>query len=977
MPAGDVESGRYDLGRLLGRGGLGEVYLAHDRVLGRDVAIKFVSTEKVADAAARRALLREARAAAGLDHPGICTVHEAGETADGRAFIVMQYVEGETLSAVLQHGALPVRDALTFCADIAEALGAAHRRGVIHRDLKPGNIMVTPGGRPKLVDFGIAKVILSRTESGDAPTATSTGTHSTGLLVGTPAYMSPEQVQHRPVDGRSDLFSLGLVLFECLTGRRAVPSSRPLEAFNEILHVHPPPPSSIRPELTEAHDELCRRLLAKDPGDRFQSAEEVVGAIRVLAPDTSRTPSGGTVGSSAHLRRTRRTAIAALVAAIVGLVGIGGAWLWLNRGGLPEVPEASDRWYQRGTEALREGAYHRARTNLQQAVKIFPQHALAFARLAEAEMELDDPQAAASRLVNVSQLVPNEARVPEMERLRLQAIRAMVLRQGENAVTLYREAVQRNPRDPGALVDLGRAQESAERRADARASYEQAIKVDSQYAPAYLRLGKLEGLESRREPALAAYREAERLYEKSSDIEGQAEVLLSRGNTLIAIGLLKEARSDVERALDLSTDGPWAHQQIRARLSLSNVTASEGRYAESERMTSVAVEEALSKGLDTVAADGLVDLAGTLIFQRQYDKAEESALRAIALADARGATRIGARAKAQLAEVYSRKNRPTQALDTLNGIVPFLKQNGFRRLELQSLLIATRARESLDQLEQARRDATDLLAITTDLREDTLTAVAASTLASIMTKLGSYSEALRQRERAEDILRRQGDTEALPFSLANRADLLILLGRADDAGKVLDEIDAGIAAGIDSYKGRRRRVAFLRALDAATRLRCREALPFLDTLQKDSAVDLSARLAPSLRAFCDARQGRRGASATFAEPPTSGADASTLRERHYWLAAAALQRRDFAKAAGEAAAGLKLLAGLANDELRWRLATVAAGANRGLGDNAGAQLMSATARDAYDRLRTAYQADFASYERRPDLAELRRLEQPR
>jgi len=290
--AGALDASRYRIVRLLGRGGLGEVYLAHDLTLGRDVAIKFVAPDSVADPEARRRLLREARAAAALDHPGICTVYETGEDADGRGYIVMQYVEGETLASVLRRGAMPVREALALCVQVAEALGVAHRRGVVHRDLKPGNIMVTPSGQAKLVDFGIAKIVPQG--RGDESTITVTTGSNILTASGTPAYMSPEQIQQGTIDGRSDLFCLGLVLFECLAGRRAFRGRTPLETMSNILHLHSPAPSKQRPELTEAHDELCRRLLAKDAADRFQSAEEVVGAIRLLLPDTSRGPASHT-----------------------------------------------------------------------------------------------------------------------------------------------------------------------------------------------------------------------------------------------------------------------------------------------------------------------------------------------------------------------------------------------------------------------------------------------------------------------------------------------------------------------------------------------------------------------------------------------------------------------------------------------------------------------------------------------------------
>src|SRR5215207_8169455 len=199
----DSDLGRYRLVRLLGRGGMGEVYLAHDQSLDRDVAIKFISPDKTADEDARRRLMREARAAAALDHPAICTVHETGETSTGRTYIVMQYIEGEPLTTVLEKRQLSIRDALLMSAEIAEALTVAHTHGVVHRDLKPANVMLTAHGHPKLVDFGIAKVALTPDQLLDRAT-TSVGT-TAGVIVGTPAYMSPEQAQQREIDGRSDL----------------------------------------------------------------------------------------------------------------------------------------------------------------------------------------------------------------------------------------------------------------------------------------------------------------------------------------------------------------------------------------------------------------------------------------------------------------------------------------------------------------------------------------------------------------------------------------------------------------------------------------------------------------------------------------------------------------------------------------------------------------------------------------------------
>jgi eukaryotic-like serine/threonine-protein kinase len=975
--AGALDSGRYRIVRLLGRGGLGEVYLAQDLTLGRDVAIKFVAPERLADADVRRRLLHEARAAAALDHPGICTVYETGETADGRSYIVMQYIEGETLASALGRGPLPVRETLALCVEVADALGVAHRRGVVHRDLKPGNVMVTPSGHAKLVDFGIAKILLAQPQYADESTTKTMTTTAHGLAgSGTPAYMSPEQIQQRSIDGRSDLFCLGLVLFECLTGRRAFGGRTSLETMSNILHVHPPAPSTLRPELTAGHDELCRRLLAKDPSDRFQSAGEVVGAMRLLLSDTSRTPTprtgdvrtgGATVVAPARAWR-RRLVLAAAALLVVGLAGV--TWCRNRAGGLPPVPPEADVWYQRGTEAIREGAYQSGRKALEQAIRIFPQHVLAYARLAEADAELDDMRTARDHLLRVSALAPDDTRLPAAERLRLQALRALVLRDLDTSIAQYRQLVTLYPGDPGAWVDLGRAQENAGLQTDARVSYERAVERDRQSPVAYLRLGHVEALESRRDEALAAFREAERLYRARSDVEGETDVLLTRGSALDAMGELKAARTDLERALLLATDSKMVYLQVRARLSLSSVTASEGHYADAERTASAAVQEALANGLDAVAATGLVDLAATVNDRDQPAEAERHALRAIALAEQRGARATAARAKVQLAAVYLKSSHPRQSLATLAEVLPFLKANRYRRYELLALLVASRAHQQLDELDQARQMSSDVLAVAEAVRDEGQVALASSNLASVTTSLGQLPEALRLRERAEAIHRRLGKLGSLPYDLTNRADLLIGLGRQREAETLLGELDAGIAAGIDSYVGRKRRGTFLRALAAATALRCDDALRLLAQFEAAGApgpAGAAGFIAPAIDDFCSARLGRRSSAVQSSADP----EPSTARERHYWVAAAALQRQDPKASLTEAHEGLTKLGSLSNDELRWRLAAVGALAARRLGDAKRAGDLDATARRALEQVRSAWRADFETYAKRADIADLR------
>jgi len=946
---------RYRILRLLGRGGLGEVYLAHDDTLDRDVAIKFL-TDPLQDGAPRR-LLREARASAALDHPGICAVYEAGEGPDGRAFIVMQYVEGESLETLLERGPMHPVDALTLCARIANALALAHRKGVIHRDLKPGNVMLTPDGRPMLVDFGIAKTT-SPSSSSDVTTTMT----ATTRVVGTPAYMSPEQIQQRPLDGRSDLFALGLILFECLTGKRAFEGRSPIETAAAVIHVELPLPSKIRSELTPAHDDLCRRLTAKNPDDRFQSAEEITGAIRLLLPNMFTGDSGTT--DHPHSRWSRRVWVGAVLGALA--LVIAGVWTWTGRTRLPVVPPDAKLWSDRGIEAIREGAYETGRKELEQAVTLFPRHVLGYARLAEAQMALDDPGAARETLLRVAALVPDESRLAAGDRLRVQAVRAMALRDIDGGIAAYQQLVTLDARDAGAWLDLGRAQEEAGLLTDARGSYQSAIDRDDQDAAAYLRLGRVNARQGRPKEALSAFNKAEQLYQARSDIEGETQVLLARGNALDLAGELADARHELERALHLATDSKTFYQQVQARLALSSITASQGHYGDAQQQAASAVSDALAQGLDATAAGGLVDLAATLLQLGHAEQAEADAKRALDLAEQRGARMTAARAKTQLASIYQDGGKSEQALALVADVLPLFKATNARWSEVTALSIASRSHRQLDHLEQARQLSSEAMQIADTTKDDAQIALAAANLASVSADLGEYPAALALRVRAEEIHRRLGDEASLPYDLTNRAEVLVHMGRLDEAAQALDQVDAGVAKGLESYVARRQRALFGRAMISATKLDCADALERLRAIPKgQGSADVWA---PAIADFCAARLRRPRVT----QPSLDSADHPAAREAYYWRAAAALAAGDFENALAEARSGLALLGSVPNDELRWRLAAVAGIAAGQTGDASTTQSMKSTARKAIGRMDSLWSSDATAYDRRSDLLQLRK-----
>lgn len=269
----------------LGSGAMGEVYKAEDTRLHRFVAIKLMMQSLARDASLKRRFIQEARSASALDHPNVCTVHDIGETADGRLFLVMTCYEGETLTARIRRGPLPLNEASNVAIQVAAGLSRAHEFGIVHRDIKPGNLFVTKFDEVKILDFGLAKL-----RGGDLSET------APGSTFGTVRYMSPEQSAGAPVDYRSDIWSLGVVMYEMITGLRPFDGENPEAVFYVILHEEPKPLAELRPEIPDHLADLVERMLAKSPQARPQSCSEVrriLGGRRSSVESVERRPGTG------------------------------------------------------------------------------------------------------------------------------------------------------------------------------------------------------------------------------------------------------------------------------------------------------------------------------------------------------------------------------------------------------------------------------------------------------------------------------------------------------------------------------------------------------------------------------------------------------------------------------------------------------------------------------------------------------------
>jgi Tol biopolymer transport system component/tRNA A-37 threonylcarbamoyl transferase component Bud32 len=328
--------GHYEIVRRLGRGGMGEVYLARDATLGRQVALKVLRPDLADDADRNARFEREARAVAALSHPNIVTVHSI-ERADDVRFITMEYVPGKTLAALIPSGGLPLKAFLDYALPLVDAVSAAHQQGVAHRDLKPDNVMVDGDGRVKVLDFGLAKLLPQAVESGEQTTVEPIpGDTIEGRTFGTAAYMSPEQAQGKSVDYRSDIFSLGIMLHEMITGRRPFVGGNPTAVISAILKDSAPPIREHNATLPAGLERIVKRCLAKDPARRYQSGRDLWNDLDELKQELDSGALAGTPAPAVTSARALPLTLAGVAAVVLAAIGY---WLWLGPGGDGAEPD--------------------------------------------------------------------------------------------------------------------------------------------------------------------------------------------------------------------------------------------------------------------------------------------------------------------------------------------------------------------------------------------------------------------------------------------------------------------------------------------------------------------------------------------------------------------------------------------------------------------------------------------------------------
>ena len=502
--------GRFVIERELGRGGMGIVYSAHDERLGRSVALKVLGKRRERDAERRQRFLREARSAASIVHPNVAAVYEVGE-ADGALYIAMELVAGKSLRQRLAEGALPVVEAVALAAGVARGLAAAHDKQIVHRDLKPENVMVEPSGSPKILDFGLAKLH----DADVTPTvlgaqATRSPSTEDGRILGTPGYMSPEQAAGRAIDGRSDLFSLGVVLYEMLAGRLPFSFGTTAEALAAVLRDDPAPLRRVPPAVAT----LTMQCLAKSPANRPADARAVAARLEEKASSPrSRTPlfAGAAaiaiVGAGIALRASGPSAsapapIASAVPDAATERGVAIDAVLMPHSNVPAAAAA----YAAGLTSLRDGAWELGAFSFVRAAKLDPTFAAAHLRVALygsiycGVLPSQSREAAATAMRFRASLDARDLAL-------LRVVEAANREPSDMAEVLerVREAASRYPRDVEVVAQLGMTLRWVEKLDEARVQLNHALDLDPEFAGALSLLAYHEYWFRKDEAALALY----------------------------------------------------------------------------------------------------------------------------------------------------------------------------------------------------------------------------------------------------------------------------------------------------------------------------------------------------------------------------------------------------------------------------------------------------------------------------------------
>lgn len=976
----------------LGSGGMGEVFLAQDVRLDRKVAIKMLPAKSIGNEQAKKRLFREAKAAATLDHPNICAIYEVGEEGDC-AYIAMQYIEGRTLSHIIKNNALSPLEVVDIGIQATEALAEAHSRGVIHRDIKPQNVIITPRGRVKILDFGLAKIL--RDEGAIHTGEIDSRLTETGEVVGTVGYMSPEQLRDLPIDARSDLFSLGVMLYECATGKSAFVGSTKIQISLQVIEVDPQKPSELSAAVPGELDAIILKALAKDVDARYQSADAMLADLRRMEGTLQGsvlntrplTPQGRSFRSTAGRTLSgeiRRVPVRVKVGLGIIALLIFGSWSALrilHRS--PNQPSAEARnWYDRGLLHMHEGTYYQASKELEQAILTDDGFALAHARLAAAYVEIDNTDKAMEELLHALSLVSNRSVLASQDAAYLDAVAATVRREFPKAIEHYRQLAVEAPdqEKANAYVDLARAYERNDDIDKAQEYYLEATKKDPQSAAAFLRVAILYG--RRQDPkADDAFNEAERIYKIMSNQEGVAETYYQRGALLAKLKRLPEAKARLEDALKLAQNLPEnKYELVKTQLQLSGVYDSLGDSELAKKVATEAIEVAQKNRIQNLATNGLIDLGYTFLSRDEFNEAGKYFQQALDFAQRDKARAAEARAKRALGSLNQQQGNFDAAIPLLEEARNFYQTSGYRKEASGASLLLGRAYRDKGDYEVAFKAFGQTLELAKELGDSALMASCNSSFAILLgERQERYPEALSYLDESYKINESLNAKKDMAYDKMNLGSFLWQLGRYADARAALDQAFSIASRPEANFKGvlawvhlTNARIALSERRFAETRDQGQQALTLAGTEIGDVLIHAKHSIGLALAFSGAAPAGRtlcQDAVARARESKSPQLISSALLA----LAEAMLLSDDAHGALATAQEAQAMFAKSGQQDSEWRALLIEASASQTAGNKQAMQDYATRANALCAGLQDKWgQAAYDSYLQRPDILAYRK-----
>lgn len=760
---GQVVAGRYRIVRYISRGGMGEVYEAEHRLLPDHVALKTLVPAIASDEAMIARFKQEIQLARKIAHPNVCKLFDLEwHQQDGSTvyFLTMELLQGETLSAHLQrHGRMSAMEALPVIEQMAEALHAAHRSGVIHRDFKPSNVMLVPspeGVRAVVTDFGLARRV--GTESGTTETITN-------RVAGTLEYMAPELLTGSQASFRSDIYALGVVAYEMVAGALPFAGETPMAAAFLRTHKPIPSPSTLAPDLDPRWGNAILRAIDPDPARRFAEVREFPKALR-----------GEPVSVTVALPSlTRRRVLAAGSAAAALAAGTFGWRTWRHHRNQP-TPEAA-RLYQQGVDDIHAGAYFAATNALDQAVRLAPGFGPARARLAESWLELDLPEKAAREFLPIRRL--DNSSLPGIDQLLIEAVDLTITREFAGAVAKYEEMRKLAGDAEGDVdVDLGRAYEKAHKDDSAITAYRRAAEGPRHSPAAWLRLAVLYGRRNKVVESNAAFAEADRGYRQISNLEGITELTLQQGIAANRLGKYSEAAVLLRKAIDHAHDAGNLQQEISAKLTLANVSYAAGDADLAQSLAREALATAQQNQMEELTIRGLANLGTAFRSKGDFKGAEQFLKDALALALRNGTSLRAAFCQLNLAALYDDLDRSAEQIAQANAALAYYQPNHWMNETFQGLQLLGRGEQHLNHFDAALATFQHLLDEATKSQDRNFVAAAQQGLGNVISAQQRYPEALAHYQAFMD-----SNTNELSagYAVLDCAITLIKLGRASDA----------------------------------------------------------------------------------------------------------------------------------------------------------------------------------------------------